>query len=116
MSTIRGCPPSEADIFRWVMAGKKGQKKWVWSDDEKLSICAQARVSGVSVAQVAQRYAMDTNLIHKWLRDPRFASEGQAADMSVPSNTWVWLAAGVMNICAPRTRLKACSPLFGTER
>jgi transposase len=27
---------------------------------------------------------MNTNLIHKWLRDPRFASEGQAADLSVP--------------------------------
>jgi transposase len=66
------------------MAGKKGQKKRVWSDDEKRSICAQARVSGVSVAQVARRYAMNTNLIHKWLRDPRFASEGQAADLSVP--------------------------------
>ena len=57
------------------MAGKKGQKKRVWSDDEKLSICAQARVCGVSVAQVERRYAMNTNMIHKWLRDPRFASE-----------------------------------------
>jgi hypothetical protein len=26
------------------MAGKKGQKKRFWSDDEKLSICGQARV------------------------------------------------------------------------
>ncbi|MFD1510653.1 IS66-like element accessory protein TnpA [Lacimonas salitolerans] len=67
------------------MAGKKGQKKRVWSDEEKLSICAQARVCGVSVAQVARRYAMNTNLIHKWLRDPRFASEDQAADLSVPA-------------------------------
>ena len=66
------------------MAGKKGQKKRVWSDDEKRSICAQARVPGVSVAQVARRYAMNTNLIHKWLRDPRFASEDQAADLSAP--------------------------------
>lgn len=66
------------------MAGKKGQKKRIWSDDEKRSICAQARVPGVSVAQVARRYAMNTNLIHKWLRDPRFASEDQAADLSVP--------------------------------
>ncbi len=64
------------------MAVKKGQKKRVWSDDEKLSICAQARVSGVSVAQVARRYAMNTNLIHKWLRDPRFASEEQASSLS----------------------------------
>jgi transposase len=42
------------------MAGKKGQKKRVWSDNEKRSICAQARVAGVSVAQVARRYAMNT--------------------------------------------------------
>ena len=48
------------------MAGKKGQRKRVWSDDEKRSICTQARVPDVSVAQVARRYAMNTNLIHKW--------------------------------------------------
>ena len=30
---------------------------------------------GVSVAQVARRYAMNTNLIHKWLRDPKFAPD-----------------------------------------
>ena len=66
------------------MAGKKGLTKRVWSDDEKLSICAQARVSGVLVAQVARRYALNTNLIHKWLRAPRFVSGEQAADLSVP--------------------------------
>ena len=55
------------------MAGKKGQKKRFWSDDEKQSICSQACVCGVSVAQVARRYSMNANLIHKWLRDPRFA-------------------------------------------
>lgn len=64
------------------MAGKKGQKKRVWSDEEKRSICTQARVSGVSVAQVARRYAMNTNLIHKWLRDPRFTLEEQASGLS----------------------------------
>ena len=65
------------------MASKKGQKKRVWSDEEKVSICTQARVAGVSVAQVARRYAMNANLIHKWLRDPRFSSEVQAADLPV---------------------------------
>ena len=55
------------------MAGKKGQKKRFWSDDEKQSICDQTRASGVSVSQVARRYSMNANLIHKWLRDPRFA-------------------------------------------
>ena len=68
------------------MAGKKGQKKRVWLDEEKRSICAQARVSGVSVAQVARRYAMNTNLIHKWLRDPRFSSVDQALDLPEPDH------------------------------
>ena len=61
------------DILGYSMAGKKGQKKRFWSDNEKSSICAQTRAAGVSVAQVARRYSMNTNLIHKWLRDPRFA-------------------------------------------
>ena len=43
--------------------------------NEKHTICAQARVAGVSVAQVARRYSMNANLIHKWLRDPRFAAD-----------------------------------------
>ena len=47
-------------------------KKRFWSDDEKREICGQARVEGASVAQVARRYAMNANLIHKWMRDPRF--------------------------------------------
>ena len=55
------------------MAGKKGRKKRFWSDEEKISICAQTSATGVSVAQVARRYAMNANLIHKWLRDPKFA-------------------------------------------
>ena len=62
------------------MAGKKGQKKRFWSDEEKVSICAQARSAGVSVAQVARRYAMNANLIHKWLRDPRFAPDEAAPE------------------------------------
>ena len=55
------------------MAGKKGQKKWFWSDEEKRSICSQTLVPGVSVAQVAWRYSMNSNLILTWLGDPRHA-------------------------------------------
>ena len=57
------------------MAGKKGQKKRFWSDEEQVSICAQTCAPGVSVAQVARRYAMNANLIHKWLRDPKYAPD-----------------------------------------
>ena len=47
--------------------------KRLWTDDEKRSICLQTTAAGVSVARVAQRYAMNANLIFKWLRDPRYA-------------------------------------------
>ena len=44
-----------------------------WSDEEKRSICCQTRAPEVSVAQVARRYAMNANLVFKWLKDPRYA-------------------------------------------
>lgn len=75
------------DILGEAMAGKKGQKKRIWSDEEKGSICTQSRVHGASVAQVARRYAMNANLIHKWLRDPRFAPIGQIGDLSALAET-----------------------------
>ena len=62
------------------MAEKKGHKKRFWSDDEKRSICGQTTVPGVSVAQVARRYAMNANLIPNWLKDPRFAPEPEIAE------------------------------------
>lgn len=54
------------------------QKKRRWSDEEKRSICFQTMVAGVSVAQVARRYAMNANLIFKWLRDERYTPEPDA--------------------------------------
>ncbi|MGB0967821.1 MAG: IS66-like element accessory protein TnpA [Halocynthiibacter sp.] len=64
----------------------KGKKRF-WSDDEKRSICEQTCTAGVSVAQVARRYAMNANLIHKWLRDPRFGPDLEADEgcVDVPS-------------------------------
>ena len=59
-------------------------KKRFWSDDEKREICGQTRVEGASVAQVARRYAVNANLIHKWLRDPRFA-ETADAEVGLPA-------------------------------
>ena len=60
---INGMWPAHTDILRVVMAGKKGLKKRVWSDDEKRTICAQTLTPGVSVAQVARHYSMNANLI-----------------------------------------------------
>lgn len=56
------------------------RKKRFWADEEKREICAQATTPGMSVAQVARRYAVNANLIFKWLKDPRFAPEAEASD------------------------------------
>ncbi len=49
----------------YSMAGKKGQKKRFGLDDEKHSMCRQARAPGVSVGKIARGYSMNENLIHK---------------------------------------------------
>lgn len=51
----------------------KRRKRRSWSDDEKREICQQTAAPGVTVAQVARRYALNANMIHTWLKDPRFA-------------------------------------------
>ncbi len=53
--------------------GQVRRRRRVWGEDEKRRIVAQARVSGVSVSQVARRYDVNANLVFKWLRDARFA-------------------------------------------
>lgn len=68
-------PPTIVDILRTDMAGKKGHETRLWPDDEKVSICAQTCAPGVSVSQVARRHAINTNLIHKWLRDATLATD-----------------------------------------
>ncbi len=55
----------------------------LWSAEEKRSICQQTRAPGVAVAQVARRYALNANLIFKWLRDPRFAAAAAIEDEPV---------------------------------
>lgn len=50
----------------------------LWTDEEKRSICLQTTAPGVSVAQVARRYAVNANLIFKWLRDTRYAPDPAA--------------------------------------
>ena len=53
--------------------------KRLWTDAEKRSICFQTAAPDVSVAQVAHRYAVNANLIFKWLSDPRYAPEAGPA-------------------------------------
>jgi transposase len=56
--------------------------KRLWTDEEKRSICLQTTAPGVSVAQVARRYAVNANMVFKWLRDPRYAPETTAVAAS----------------------------------
>jgi transposase len=59
--------------------------KRLWTDEEKRSICLQTTATGVSVAQVARRYAMNANMIFKWLRDPHYTPEaGSGAPAIAP--------------------------------
>ena len=51
----------------------KRRNRRTWSDDEKREICQQSMAPGISVAQVARRYALNANMIHTWLKDERFA-------------------------------------------
>jgi transposase len=64
------------------MSGSGDQKKRFWSDEEKRLICGQARMDGASVARVARRYLLNANVLHKWLRDPRYASEAATSEVS----------------------------------
>ena len=45
----------------------------LWTDEEKRSICVQTTAPDVSVAQVARRYALNANMIFRWLRDARYS-------------------------------------------
>lgn len=81
------------------MAGRC--KKRFWSDDEKRSICLQVATTGVSVAQVARRYAMNANLIFKWLKNPRFApkfidAEAEPAFLPVGERNFDWVKFGTV--------------------
>jgi transposase len=59
--------------------------KRLWTDEEKRSICFQTTTPGVSVAQVVRRYAMNANMIFKWLRDRRYMPEaGSGAPAIAP--------------------------------
>ena len=95
------------------MAGKKGQKKRVWSDDEKRSICEQTTTTGVSVAQVARRYSMNANLIFKWLKDPRFAPGSEYAAAQPEDGVVAFLPVEVREPLPVELKQTGAQPLSG---
>lgn len=85
------------------------RKRRNWSDEEKISICLQTKAPGVSVSQVARRYAMSGNQIFNWLKDTRFSPS--ATDE--PSEDAVFLPITVSSDAAPEpaTDYSSVSPL-----
>ncbi len=68
------------DIIEVSVATRR--KRRVWSDGEKRMICAQTRVAGVSVSQVARRYDVNANQVFNWLKDTRFSLDGETGDQA----------------------------------
>lgn len=61
----------------------KRRRRRNWTDDEKLMICEQTRLPGVSVSQVARRYDVNANQVFNWLKDPKFAASPE--DFEAPA-------------------------------
>lgn len=71
--------------------------KRLWTDEEKRSICFQTTAAGVSVAQVARRYAMNANMVFKWLRDPRYAPDPEMAVDDVSADASCFLPVEIVD-------------------
>ncbi|MEM1152107.1 MAG: transposase [Pseudomonadota bacterium] len=61
---------------------KRRRRRRNWSDDEKRMVCAQTRMPGVSVSQVARRYDVNANQVFNWLKDPKFAGSPDDGDLA----------------------------------
>ena len=55
-----------------------------WTQEEKRQIVAQTRIPGMTVAQVARRYDVNTSLVFSWRRDPRLGEEDSPEASFVP--------------------------------
>ena len=63
-----------------------------WTQEEKRQIVAQTRIPGMTVAEVARRYEVNTSLVFSWRRDPRLGA--QDAPEARPSLVPVEVVAG----------------------
>ena len=62
--------------------GRGGRRRW--TQEEKRQIVAQTRIPGMTVAQVARRYEVNTSLVFSWRRDPRLGEENAPEASFVP--------------------------------
>ena len=87
----------------WVVR----RTKRLWTDEEKRSICVQTTAPDVSVAQVARRYALNANMIFKWLRDARCAPGPVQGAVDAP----VFLPVEIVN----PARAEAARPILASK-
>ena len=87
----------------WVVR----RTKRLWTDEEKRSICVQTTAPDVSVAQVARRYALNANMIFKWLRDARYAPGSAQGAVDAP----VFLPVEIVN----PARAEAARPILPSK-
>jgi len=66
-----------------------------WTQEKKRQIVAQTRIPGVTVAEVARRYEVNTSLVFSWRRDPRLGA--QDSPELAPSFVPVEVMAGAMS-------------------
>mgnify|MGYP003700849947 CR=1 FL=1 len=72
---------------KWTRSGPmmgKRRKRRFWSDAEKVEICRQTSVPGVSVSRVARRYDVNANQVFNWLKDPRFKPNSPPPEAEAP--------------------------------
>ena len=62
----------------------KRRRRRNWTDEEKIEICRQTTVPGVSVSRVARRYDVNANQVFNWLKDPRFKPDTAEEDTEPP--------------------------------
>ena len=89
------------------------KKRRQWSDEEKREVCQQAVLPGASVAQIARRYCANANMIHNWLKDPRFAPD--AEDLAMPTDA-SFIELGVSAAAPPSSSGYCCHACHGSFR
>ena len=85
------------------------QTKRLWSDEEKRSICLQTTAPEVSVAQVARRYALNANMIFKWLREGAMRLDRRKLRRTRPASCLLRLWTVPVSKCPGRSRPTARS-------
>jgi transposase len=67
----------------------RGERRRIWSDEQKRLILVEAMQPGAMVAEVARRWGIGTGLIYTWRRQMR---DGELGAMPTPAPTFAQVA------------------------